>query len=417
MAMKPPPFAAIAASAITEDGDEIFGIGGHRSSWRASFLEIAQRAEEAASQTADHDVPVAADQPFGGEGGCDRHDPRRDVTLAAETVWWRPRRTRRRPRSRGRGARHRRDRRGRRRPRDVPLKRRARPDAGHDEAAAQELAEIAVAAPILGDVHRPVLVDRHVPDRRLQPPGQVAEGAAAARRPSRSSAGWPRTPKRPAPPAAAAAPRCRAPPSGWCRAMTVKLISVVSKAREALLRGSDAEADAEWQEARPGRTMRSAPAWKLRHVTRAERDTEASSQGRAAHPRAGAGASEPSLPLDAHQAGQFSLCRLTVQADGRRTASARPAAAQRDVVGAALADELVGEPARAVVAGRIAVADAQRPTLEARLRTRAAGGAAAPPFELAVRRWRRNSRTRCRAGPASARGRNGSVRQQPDMKE
>ena len=63
---------------------------------------------------------------------------------------------------------------------------------------------------------------------------------------------------------------------------------------------------------------------------------------------------------------------------------ARAAAALRDVVGAALADELVGVPARAVVARSSRRRAAQRRALEARLRARAAGGAAAPPFELAV---------------------------------
>ena len=60
------------------------------------------------------------------------------------------------------------------------------------------------------------------------------------------------------------------------------------------------------------------------------------------------------------------------------------AAALCDIVGATLADQLVGVPMRAVIAGRVGVAQAQRRPFEARLCSGAAGGAAGPPFELAV---------------------------------
>src|SRR5215216_5228013 len=86
-----------------------------------------------------------------------------------------------------------------------------------------------------------------------------------------------------------------------------------------------------------------------------------------------------------HARGWSSVQLVQVDRPAQRAERAlRAAAALRDVVSAALADELVGIPARAVVARRIAVTDAQYLTLEACLRAGAAGGAAAPPFELAV---------------------------------
>ena len=67
----------------------------------------------------------------------------------------------------------------------------------------------------------------------------------------------------------------------------------------------------------------------------------------------------------------------------RAKGAARRAAALGDIVGAAPTDELVGVPVRAVIAGRVGVAQPQRRPFEVRLGLRAAGRAAAPPFELA----------------------------------
>ena len=70
--------------------------------------------------------------------------------------------------------------------------------------------------------------------------------------------------------------------SGWAQmssatiwlvpAMTVKLISVVSKALSPFWAAATPKPIPKGSEASPGKTIRSAPAWKLRQVTRADRD-------------------------------------------------------------------------------------------------------------------------------------------------
>src|SRR5689334_631618 len=85
-------------------------------------------------------------------------------------------------------------------------------------------------------------------------------------------------------------------------------------------------------------------------------------------------------------------CALVVSVDameiddpGRRAERALGAAvAVGDVVGAAPADQLVGVPVRAVVARRVLVAQREVGSVEHRVGARAAGGAAALPFEAAI---------------------------------
>src|SRR5262245_6899610 len=78
IARKPPPLAAMAASAITRMATRFSGL--------AAIVppHVLPGAEQAAGQPADHDVPVAADQPFAGEGRGDRNAPGAEIALAAE---------------------------------------------------------------------------------------------------------------------------------------------------------------------------------------------------------------------------------------------------------------------------------------------------------------------------------------------
>ncbi len=56
--------------------------------------------------------------------------------------------------------------------------------------------------------------------------------------------------------------------------MTVTLISQVSKVLRPFWAAATPKPMPKGNDAMPGSSMRHAPAWKLRHVTRAERDTE-----------------------------------------------------------------------------------------------------------------------------------------------
>src|SRR5215212_8185871 len=79
MARKPPPLAVMAASVMTKMAIRFSGLADI-----ALLPEVALRAIKAAGQAADHDVPVAADQPSRGERRCDRNGPRGEVALAAK---------------------------------------------------------------------------------------------------------------------------------------------------------------------------------------------------------------------------------------------------------------------------------------------------------------------------------------------
>src|ERR1700738_367035 len=127
--------------------------------------------------------------------------------------------------------------------------------------------------------------------------------------------------------------------SGWAHrssaticavpAITRKLINVVSNVSRPFWAAATPKPMPKGREASPGRNMRRAPAWKLRRVTRAERDT-------------------------------VSVYLVQIDRPGRGTERAlRVAAAVGDIAGAAPAGELVGVPVRAVVAGRVGVAQRQ----------------------------------------------------------